>query len=99
MVQRRGLGGDIHRDDGGVADRHAMAGIRSGRLPHGAAADRMVGLHMHEVIFRDMANGLEVPSQIGVDRPQTARRSRRGPTIGRLTCGDPGLTARSGQTH
>ena len=29
-------------------------------------------------------NGLRVPSQIAVDRPQTVRRSKLGPTIGRL---------------
>ncbi len=30
------------------------------------------------------ANGLRVPSQIAVDRPQTVRRLKLGPTIGRL---------------
>jgi mRNA interferase MazF len=30
------------------------------------------------------ANGLKVPSQIAVDRPQTVRRPKLGPTIGRL---------------
>ena len=29
-------------------------------------------------------NGLRVPSQIAVDRPQTVRRSKIGPVIGRL---------------
>ena len=29
-------------------------------------------------------NGLKVPSQIAVDRPQTVRRMKLGPTIGRL---------------
>jgi len=29
-------------------------------------------------------NGLKVPSQIAVDRPQTMRRLKLGPTIGRL---------------
>jgi len=29
-------------------------------------------------------NGLRVPSQIAIDRPQTVRRSKIGPTIGRL---------------
>ena len=29
-------------------------------------------------------NGLKVPSQIAVDRPQTVRRPKLGPTIGRL---------------
>lgn len=29
-------------------------------------------------------NGLRIPSQIAVDRPQTVRRSKLGPTIGRL---------------
>jgi mRNA interferase MazF len=29
-------------------------------------------------------NGLKVPSQIAVDRPQTVRRLKVGPTIGRL---------------
>jgi mRNA interferase MazF len=29
-------------------------------------------------------NGLRVPSQIAVDRPQTVRRPKLGPTIGRL---------------
>ena len=29
-------------------------------------------------------NGLRVPSQIAVDRPQTVRRAKLGPTIGRL---------------
>jgi mRNA interferase MazF len=29
-------------------------------------------------------NGLKVPSQIAVDRPQTVHRPRLGPTIGRL---------------
>ena len=29
-------------------------------------------------------NGLKVPSQIAVDRPQTVRRLKLGPTIGRL---------------
>jgi mRNA interferase MazF len=29
-------------------------------------------------------NGLKVPSQIAVDRPQTVRRTKLGPTIGRL---------------
>ncbi len=29
-------------------------------------------------------NGLKVPSQIAVDRPQTVRRVKVGPTIGRL---------------
>lgn len=29
-------------------------------------------------------NGLKLPSQIAVDRPQTVRRARLGPTIGRL---------------
>ena len=29
-------------------------------------------------------NGLKVPSQIAVDRPQTVRRQKLGPTIGRL---------------
>jgi mRNA interferase MazF len=29
-------------------------------------------------------NGLKVPSQIAVDRPQTVRRVKLGPTIGRL---------------
>jgi mRNA interferase MazF len=29
-------------------------------------------------------NGLRVPSQIAVDRPQTVRRTKIGPTIGRL---------------
>ncbi|MEA2770769.1 MAG: mRNA interferase MazF [Acetobacteraceae bacterium] len=30
------------------------------------------------------ANGLKLPSQIAVDRPQTVRRLKVGPTIGRL---------------
>jgi mRNA interferase MazF len=30
------------------------------------------------------ANGLNLPSQIAVDRPQTVRRLKVGPTIGRL---------------
>ena len=29
-------------------------------------------------------NGLKVPSQIAIDRPQTVRRPKPGPTIGRL---------------
>lgn len=29
-------------------------------------------------------NGLRVPSQIAIDRPQTVRRPKLGPTIGRL---------------
>ena len=29
-------------------------------------------------------NGLKLPSQIAVDRPQTVRRPKLGPTIGRL---------------
>ncbi len=29
-------------------------------------------------------NGLKVPSQIAVDRPQTVRRMKLGPTVGRL---------------
>jgi len=29
-------------------------------------------------------NGLRVPSQVAVDRPQTVRRPKLGPTIGRL---------------
>jgi mRNA interferase MazF len=29
-------------------------------------------------------NGLKVPSQIAIDRPQTVRRPKLGPTIGRL---------------
>ena len=29
-------------------------------------------------------NGLKAPSQIAVDRPQTVRRTKLGPTIGRL---------------
>jgi mRNA interferase MazF len=29
-------------------------------------------------------NGLKVPSQIAVDRPQTVRRAKLGPTIGQL---------------
>jgi mRNA interferase MazF len=29
-------------------------------------------------------NGLKIPSQIAVDRPQTVRRPKLGPTIGRL---------------
>lgn len=33
------------------------------------------------------ANGLRVPSQIAVDRPQTVRRPKPGPTIGRLDNG------------
>jgi mRNA interferase MazF len=32
----------------------------------------------------DDENGLRAPSQIAVDRPQTVRRSKLGPTIGRL---------------
>jgi mRNA interferase MazF len=29
-------------------------------------------------------NGLRIPSQIAIDRPQTVRRPKLGPTIGRL---------------
>jgi mRNA interferase MazF len=32
----------------------------------------------------DSRNGLLVPSQIAVDRPQTVRRTKLGPAIGRL---------------
>jgi mRNA interferase MazF len=46
-------------------------------LLHNAAVTRI------DVVPSD-ENGLRVPSQIAVDRPQTVRHSKVGPSIGRL---------------
>lgn len=48
---------DISSDDSGVVDRGAMAGIGCGGYITGRLRTKWVGLHTHEVFFRDTANG------------------------------------------